>query len=274
MSARSRIRDLVHVEAGTTLVQLMISSALTAVVVGGAFSMANSVQTSWDRTRPLLEAGQVGRIVVERMQRDLHRTGVGIAWLLPPLPLIVPRPDGGIEIRHNEAGITRSLVAAMANTTADVEVGDVIGFQPGQRVVIFDADGSLDIITITDMDVAANTLSHAGVSKAYGPADGASVALLESISYWAEVVNGVPKLMRSVNGGSGQVVAENIQSFAVTYLNDASPSAPFAPVSEPEMLRILGVELVLELRAESPSLGAPRIVRFDARVSPRGLVLS
>lgn len=113
-------------EAGFSLLELLVASFASLFVVGGMMLMLNGLQDVHRNTQEVIDAQQMARLSLEQMQRDLQLAGVGLAWLIPPFPLIAPRADGGIDIRHNQGGLTAALTADMGGPNGAIVVADAV----------------------------------------------------------------------------------------------------------------------------------------------------
>ena len=263
-------------QRGAFLVELLLSTTLTLVVVGGLLTVFDSVRNVYTDRLAVLGVQQVARIAMERLKMDLHATGVGLAWSLPPTPLIIPRADGGVDLRENIAGLATALRADMGSSTSDIDVINAAGFSVGDKIAIYDAGGSIDYTSITNVDLGNDRIAHLGATKAYLQLDGAAIARITTISLYVDDIGGVQTLVRSVNGGAPLPLADGIVEFTISYYDNAQPPMPFAPDTIEKQTRVKGVDLVLRLRTPMPG-GDPypeHEIRLVSRVTPRALALS
>jgi type II secretory pathway pseudopilin PulG len=260
-------------EAGYSLIELMVAMLVSTLVVGGVMMMLNSIQDVNRDSQEIIDARQSTRIAMEQIQRDLQLAGVGLVWLVPPLPLVVPQPDGGIQLRHNQSGVTASLAADMANTTDAFTVDDTTGFAIGQMVGIYDSTGSIDMVDITGIDTANDRIMHGGVSKAYTVADGTALAWIQTITY---SVDAQERLTRQVDAEAAQPMAGNVIAFGVTYWNNATPTVVFVPNTTSLQMTIQTVQVDLTVETENTRLNTNqfRQATLTTRVTPRAMVLS
>lgn len=261
------------VTAGYSLIELMVAMLVSTLVVGGVMTMLTSIQEVQRDSQQLIDAQQQARISLEQIQRDLQQAGVGLAWLVAPLPLVVNNGANSIEIRHNQGGISSPLAADQAGTGAVLAVNDVTGFEIGQTAGVYDSTGSFDLVTITAIDAGNNRISHDGTTKAFTVADGTAVAHIETITYTIDAQN---RLMRQLDNDAPQPLAENIVNFNVTYWDNSDPTVVFNPVTNAQMLRIQTVQVALTIETVDPQLNTvnERQVTLTTRVTPRAIVLS
>jgi len=274
MSATERC-DPASAEAGFSLLEMLVASLISILVVGGILVMLDGIQQVHRDQQQLMDAQQSARLALEQMQRDLQLAGVGLAWMLSPLPAIVPRADGGFDIRHNQGGVTAALLNDMGSPTDPLDVDDVGGFETGMVVAIYDSSGTMDMVTLTDVKTDTHHLHHDGASKAYGAADGTSVARVLTISYWVDTVDVLSSLMRQEDDGLGQPVAHYVRSLNVGYYDDNRPPQLFTPVTIADLLRIRMVEVQITVEVENTRLtvGDRPAVTLNSRVTPRSMVL-
>lgn len=269
----SDVRRNAPAAAGYSLIELMVAMLVSTLVVGGVMTMLTSIQEVQRDAQQLIDAQQQARISLEQVQRDLQQAGVGLAWLVAPLPLIVPNGADSFEIRHNQGGLSSPLAADQAGTGGVLTVNDVTGFEVGKTAGVYDATGSFDLVTITAIDAGNNRISHDGTSKAFTVADGTAVAHIERITYAIDAQN---RLTRQIDNDAAQPLADNIVNFAVTYWDNSDPTVLFNPVTNAQMLRIQTVQVDLTIETVDPQLNTvnERQVTLTTRVTPRAIVLS
>ena len=215
---------------------------------------------------------------MEQIQRDVQIAGVGLLWLLPPTPVIIPRADGGIDIRQNQGGVMAGLTADMASNTDAFTVNDVTGFSPGMQVAVYDAGGSIDFVTITAVDTINERLIHDGASKAFTVADGSAVARILTISYYLQQIGGVWTMVREEDGANTVPIAANVvvAGTSILYWDDSLPSVLFNPNTNSLQLQITMIEITLEIETANTglNLNARRSSTLTTRITPRAMVLS
>ena len=263
-------------EAGFSLLELLVASLVSVLVVGGVLTMLVSLEGVHRDSQELIDAQQTARLALDQMSRDVQIAGVGLAWLLPPFPLVVPRADGGIDIRHNRGDVTAILAADMGGPNSSLQVDSAAGFEAGQQVGIYDAMGAMDVVDVISVDLGANRIVHSGASKAFLVADGTAVARIETISYMVQDIAGVSTLMRQEGNQAAQPIGQRIQTLAIAYWNDANPPAAFIPAGTVDQLRIRTVEINLVVQTENVRVNNQdlRTASLTTRITPRAIVLS
>ena len=274
--ARDKAARSLAGEDGFSLLELLIASLVSVFVVGGALTMLVNLEGVHRDTQELIDAQQTARLALEQMSRDIQMAGVGLAWLLPPFPLVVPRGDGGIDIRHNRGNVASMLAADMAGPNDSLIVASAVGFEAGQQIGVYDSMGSIDLVDVISVDLAANRIVHSGATKAYLVADGTAVARVETISYMVQNIAGVPMLMRQETNMAAQPIGARIQTLGLTYWDDGNPSVVFVPAGTVDQLRIRTVEIDLVFQTENVRLNTlqRRTSSLTTRVTPRAIALS
>lgn len=274
MSATDRSHRVIS-EGGFSLLEMLVASLISILIVGGVLLMLDGIQQVYRDQQQIMDSQQSARLAIEQMQRDLQLAGVGLAWMLSPLPAVVPRADGGFDIRHNQGGVTAVLLTDMGSPGDLLAVDDVSGFLVGMVVAIYDSSGTMDMVTLTNVDTATNQLHHDGASKAYRVSAGTSVARVLTISYWVDTVDVLSSLMRQEDDVQAQPVAHFVRNLRVAYFDDSQPPQLFTPVSIADQLRIRMVELELTVEVENTRLtvGDRPAVTLTSRVTPRAMVL-
>lgn len=263
-------------ERGFSLLELLVASLMAVLVVGGILFLLTGLQDVHRNQQELIDAQQGARLALDQMERDLRLAGVGLASMLAPLPVVVPRADGGVELLHNQGGVTTFLTQDMTGAGSALDVDDPSGFEAGMTVAVYDSSGTLDLATLTSVDTGTNQLFHDGASKAYTVAAGTSISRIQTIAYELQPVNGVLALLRRVDGDPPQPVALNVAALDLTYLDDDEPPQPFAPVTVADRLRIRAIEIELTIQTENVRLNTDQVrtVTLATRVTPRAIQLS
>jgi len=262
-------------QAGFSLLELLVASLMSVLVVGGMLLILDSLRDVHRDQQQLIDAQMTARLALEQMQRDIQLAGIGLLGMLSPMPVIEPRADGGIDVRYNSDNVTARLAANMSGPSGQLVVDDASGFSAGMEVVIYDSTGSFDRATLTL--VQGNSLSHDGtLSKVYQVTDGAAIKRVQTISYRLQSVNGVFWLQRQQDENDPQPVALNVRSMNITYYDDGSPPVAFTPATLADQLRVNVIEVTLVIETEDVRLNtnAERTVTLTARITPRSVMLT
>ena len=271
---RVRLSD----DEGLSLLELLVSSFISMVVVGGVMTMLVSVNDIHRDAQQVIDTQQSARIAMDQIQRDVQIAGVGLLWLLPPTPVIIPRADGGIDIRQNQGGVMAGLIADMGGPNDVFTVNDVTGFSPGMEIAVYDASGSIDFVTVTAVDTLNDRLSHDGASKAYTVAEGSAVARILTISYYLQQIGSVWTMVREEDGANTVPIAANVvvAGTSIVYWDDSLPPIVFNPNTNSLQLRITMIEISLEIETVDTTLNSNirRSATLTTRITPRAMVLS
>lgn len=266
-------REQISAEDGFSLLELLVVSLLMVVVVGGVLSMLVTVEEVNEDTQQLLDAQQMARSSLQQIQRDLQIAGVGLVWLLPPMPFIVPQAGGGLEVRHNADGVLQLLTQDMTGPGGYLTVADASGFQAGQMVAVYDDNGSLDLVTLTNVNQGTGRLYHGGASKAYTVGDATAVALVRRVVYRLDAGG---TLTRQVDGGPALPMATDTGVLDFTYFDNSTPAVQFNPTTAAQQLRVRIIGVRIEVAVPGQRLaGQPRPpLIYDVRVTPRAIAMA
>jgi type II secretory pathway pseudopilin PulG len=264
-----------HEERGFSLLELLVASAMSVLVVGGMLLMLDGLRDIYRDQSQLIDAQMTARLALERMQRDIELAGIGLLGMLSPLPVIEPRDDGGIDVRYNSGNVTARMSADAG--ASHFVVDDVSGFEVGMEVVAYDGTGAFDLLTLTTVEADNLHLHYSGIaSKTYKLADGAAVKRVQTTSYRLETVNDVFWLQRQQDSDPVQPVALNVRSMNIVYYDDANPPAVFTPVTLADQLRVNIIEVKLVVETEDVRLNTTqeRTVTLTRRITPRSAILA
>lgn len=264
-------REFAADQQGMSLLEMLVASLVTTMIVGGLMTMLNSMQFVSSDLESRTSAYQAARVAMDRIQRDITLAGVGLTPMLPVFPLISGRDDGGLTLRHNQEGVAYGLPANMPNDR-QVIVPAGHEFEEGQLVALYDASGSIELAGIATAGGTRLVLDRS-LSRTYRTADGAAVSRIQQLDYFVQVTDGASNLMRQIDGGTPQVIATDVVNFDVTFYNEDQPPAEFTPTTDVQRLRIRVVEVSLELRTALERIQAGDRPTFEltSRISPRAL---
>ena len=261
---------------GFSLLETLIASAMSVLVVGGMLLILDSLRDLHRDQQQLIDARMTARLGLSQMQRDIQLAGIGLLGMLSPLPVIEPRADGGIDIRYNSDNLTTRLSGS--GGSGHFNVADVSGFEVGMVVAVYDGTGAFDLTTLTVVEADKLHLHHdGGLSKTYQQADGAAVKRIQTTSYQLQsVAGGVFWLQRQQDNDTAQPVAINVRSMTITYYDDSNPPLAFTPATLADQLRvrIIEVTLVVETEDERLNTNEERTVSLTVRIAPRSVLLT
>ena len=252
-------------EAGYTIIELLVSTAIMITVTGAIFSLMNPAQGNAQAQPEVADMQQRMRIGTDTLSKELMMSGAGpyqgpvtgslVSFFAPVLPRRIGRVNPDPATVFKDDTITLSYIpnsysqttisAAMPDVSAELKVtnqpncpadaGNLCGFHEGMDVIIFDTSGNFDMFTITQVQDAAAHLQHRGqdLSKPYDI--GASVTQIVSNTYYLNTTTN--QLMR-YNGGDQDVpIVDNVVGVKFEYFGDPNPPlAPKPPAGEANCL--------------------------------------
>lgn len=205
-------------QAGYSLIELLISSAIMITITGAIFSLVNPSQGTSQTAPEISDLQQRSRVASNVLFNELIMSGAGtyqgdvrgalVNFFAPILPRRVGRinPDptvGNGSYRTDTITLAyipntysqTAINAPMPNVSAELKVkqqnncpndgGQLCGFKEGMEVIIFDTSGNFDVFTITEVQDDAAHLQHRGQDLSYPYDTGASVTQVRrNIYYW------------------------------------------------------------------------------------------
>lgn len=237
-------------EAGVTLLELVVSMAITLVVGAAAILLLNPVHDAFRRESDANDMRQRMRVAAELLRAGLRTAGSGvyttehrgplIQWLPPILPRRMGRwssdppstafSDRVTILRIPGTALQAPLASAMRSRGAPVEVHADPGcpvaraacaFTPGTQALVFDRTGAWDPIVVTG--VAGNALGHWPplLSKAYAPAEDAQIAAVEMQVLYHDSSR---RQLRRYDGNQSDLPAvDEVVELELRYLADPTP---------------------------------------------------
>jgi len=252
-------------EAGYTIIELLVSTAIMVTVTGAIFSLMNPAQGAGQAQPEVADMQQRMRVGNETLFKELVMSGAGpyqgpvtgslVNFFAPIIPRRIGRVNPDPETVFRDDAITLSYIpnsysqttisAAMPTPSAELKVtdqsncpadaGNLCGFQEGMDVIIFDTSGNFDLFTITQVQDAAAHLQHRGqaLSKSYDV--GASITQIVSNTFY---LNRQTNQLMRYNGGDIDVpLLDNVVDLKFEYFGDPNPPvAPKPPAGEENCL--------------------------------------
>ncbi len=252
-------------EAGYTLIELLVSTAIMITVTGAIFSLMNPAQGNAQTQPEVADMQQRMRIGNDTIFKELVMSGAGpyqgpvtgslVNFFAPILPRRVgfQNPDPPATFRSDTITLSyipnsysqTTISQAMPTPSAELKVtdqpncpadaGNLCGFKEGMDVIIFDQSGNFDIFTITQVQDAAAHLQHRGqdLSKAYDV--GASVTQIVSYTYYLNTQTN--QLMRYNGYTEDEPIVDNVVDLKFEYFGDPNPPVqPKPPAGEANCL--------------------------------------
>jgi prepilin-type N-terminal cleavage/methylation domain-containing protein len=244
-------------EAGFSLIEVLVATAIMLVVTGGIFTVLNPSGAMFKAQPEVVDMQQRLRIGVDTLTRDLMMAGAGaysgsqsgsLAGFFAPIqPTIqgnqAPPDLGAFPAAYRDNAITifyvpstssqTSISQAMPNSSAELKVSaesgcpngaNLCGFTVGMSVLIYDDTGSFDTMTITQVQDAAAHLQHnqqGNLSKSYGI--GAKVVQYQDHVYYYDPIN--RQLMHYDGYQTITPVLDEVVGLNFEYYGDPQPPA-------------------------------------------------
>ena len=259
-------------QAGFSLIEMLVATALLLIVTGSVFSMLNPAHGTFQAQPEAADMQQRLRVAADMVQKDFVMAGAGTYsgsmvgtldnYFAPVLPHRVGTitPDAPGTFRANplcplscSSAVTIMYVPTttaqttirtdMPNESAELKVNaqagcpvgdDLCGFESGMRVLIFDPSGAYDIFTITQVQGDALHLQHRDDKFTTTYEAGAWITAITSHTYYLED-NGTDTFqLRHYDGYQTDLpIADNVVDFRVEFFGEPAPPALTRPVTDP-----------------------------------------
>ena len=242
-------------EAGFSLMEVLVATAIMLTVTGGIFTAMNPSGQMFQAQPEVVDIQQRIRIGVDTLTRDLVMAGAGaysgsqagsLAGFFAP---IQPSRQGQIAQYDDGPGAYKTdaitlfyvpstssqttISQGMPNVSAELKVAaeagcpngaNLCGFMQGMQVLIYDDTGAYDTMTITQVQDAAAHLQHnqqGDLSKSYDV--GAKVVQFQEHIYYYDGVN--RKLMHYDGYQTATPVLDEVVGLNFEYYGDPQPPA-------------------------------------------------
>lgn len=240
-------------DAGFSLTELLISTAIMLTVTGAIFGLMAPSQGTAQVQPEVADMQQRMRVGSEALFKELVMAGAGpyqgattgslVHFFAPILPRRTGRtsadPTRGLSSVKTDA-ITLSYIpnsysqttisSAMPNVSAELKVFDqpncpkgeeLCGFEEGMQVIIFDTSGNFDTFVITQVQDSAGHLQHRQQPLNYPYGIGAQITQIVSNTYYLDRTTS--KLMR-YNGADEEIaLADDVVDLQFAYYGDPAP---------------------------------------------------
>lgn len=245
-------------QRGLTLVELVVATAVTLVVIGSALTVIAHAQRIFRAAPEKTDVHQRVRVGVDALVKDLVMAGAGTYMgratgsLLFTLAPVMPyrafgdSPDPAAGVRHRPDAFSFLYVPSTSSQTwlqtalpagaLDVELASapncppstarqVCGLEAHDRVLLFDDAGRADVFRVDDVVAGWLRLAHRGTPVAAGYAAGSQVAEIRLGTYYlkGDSAPGTSQLMRHDGWGTDLPVVDEVVSLAFRYFGDPEP---------------------------------------------------
>jgi prepilin-type N-terminal cleavage/methylation domain-containing protein len=246
-------------DAGYTLVELLISTAIMLVVTGAIFSIVNPARDTSQVQPEMSDQQQRLRVGAEMLYKDLVMAGAGVyqgassgslmKYFAPIQPYrtgrVDPDPAKGIFYRPDAISMVyvpntaaqTTIRVKMPQPSAEIKVnaqpncpvGDTLcGFKNDMSLLIFDDTGTWDSFEVTNVQDEALHLQHRGqvFNKAYD--EGANIVQADWHTYY---LNAATNQLMHYDGLTTETpVVDNVVGLLFTYFGTPNPPTEPKPV--------------------------------------------
>ena len=250
MSTTSRLRS----QAGYSIVELLVSTAIMLTVTGAIFSMVNPAQGTAQAQPEISDLQQRMRVGADTLFKELMMSGAGpyfgartgslVNYFAPIVPrrLGMTNGDGKTVFRSDTVTLSyipnsysqTTIEQAMPPNSAELKVTyppncpaskTLCGFEEGMTVLIFDNSGHYDTFTITQVQDSAGHLQHRGQDLNYTYNAGSTITQIVSNTYYRNAATN--QLMRYDGVTSEVPIVDDVVGLQFEYFGDpASPTQP------------------------------------------------
>jgi prepilin-type N-terminal cleavage/methylation domain-containing protein len=249
-------------ERGFSLVEVLISTAISVSATLIACRLAAGAQTNWRVAAARVDLQQRARAAADMFSRALLEAGAGAQAgpaygpLSRHVPAVLPRrvgvrgahpfdqfqPDSFTAVRVLAEAVHGTLALPMPPGSAAMELAAVTGcpvptcgFAEGSTALLIDPDGSYDIFTVTDVGTTALTVRARGPGSGRTHRVGSPVLSIDSSSFF---VDPSAFVLHRYDGDASDVPAiDDVVGMDVRYYAARQPPAwPRPPTGEANCL--------------------------------------
>jgi hypothetical protein len=244
-------RPLARSEAGYSLLEMLVSTAIMVTITGAIFTIVNPAQGT-SRTQPeAADMQQRARIGADTLFKDLVMAGAGpyqgtttgslANFFAPIFPYrmgkVSPDPPGSykdntitiVYVPNTSAQTT--IRDPMPNVSSEIKVNaqpncpvgdELCGFKEGMSVLIFDPlTGAFDTFEITRVQTSALHLQHKGQNLSEAYPSGANIAQAQYHTYWHDTTQ---NQLRHYDGLDTDIpIVDNVVDLKFEYWGDPEP---------------------------------------------------
>lgn len=272
-------------DAGFSLVELLVSTAIMVTITGAIFTLVNPSQGT-SKTQPeVADLQQRMRVGSEVLFKELLMAGAGpyqgpvrgalVDYFAPILPRRTGRiaPDNFTVVRSDALTLTyvpntasqTTISQPMPNVSSEMKVNPqnncpnpgidpLCGFTPGMDLIIFDVAGNFDTFSITEVQADAAHLQHRGQDFIVPYGAGSAVTQIKTHTYYLDRAT---NQLKQYDGVSTDLpIVDNVVDLRFEYFGDPQP--PTKPMPPKGMANCLYDEMgnYLGLATLNPTEGS------------------
>ncbi|MGB9627790.1 MAG: prepilin-type N-terminal cleavage/methylation domain-containing protein [Thermodesulfobacteriota bacterium] len=255
-------------ERGITLIELLVTLAISAILVAGIYKTFISQQHTYAVQEQVVDVQQNVRIAINQMMRELRMAGYGIDskfWdeytgadpLHGKYKNAITPEDGGQKVTIVSALLQATTLASNADSGSntlllnDASIFDIAGKKyfsingiESHRIksITYNVDGDKDQISL-----------FPGVTLTQDHKAGDPVFMILAVTYSLGVVDGKTCLLRDENLGDGaQPVAENIESLQFQYVMNTGETLVDVPANRRDDIRMVQATVIAKTAQTDP----------------------
>jgi len=244
-------------QAGFTLVELVIAALVVALVMSAVLASASLAQATYRVHAEAADMDQRTRVLVHALQHDLTLAGAGLdqgplaGALTQSFAPILPRAIGtdgpeaatasAITVRYVPAGSPQTTIlddlaggatAVRVATDGACPAADAVcGFSAGMQVAVFDGSGAYDLLVIADVQGGALRFRAPTEGSILPLAAGSAITAVVSRSYY---LNESEARVYRYDGFQSRVpLVDNIVQLAFEYRGEPVPPIARRNASDP-----------------------------------------
>jgi hypothetical protein len=227
---QSRVVGRLRDESGMTIMELLVGAGLALFVIGTVFAGVRVQGRAAAFQTGLADAQLTSRGAGELLLQDMRMAGFGMLGVSPDdaedFPPLEVEQSGGVTtltLRGAFDNVTTTLAGAATKTQTTLNVNPpAMGAFAVNNLVLVDSGLSSEVFTITGVGSSGGNvqLALSGPLKNDYPL-GPFVTQLEVVNYTFGAEGGSNMLRRN-----GQVVAENVPTFQVQYVDEDGTVSP------------------------------------------------
>ena len=245
-------------QEGFSLVELLVASLITVIVVAGAFELAAPAQRMFQAQPEAADMQQRMRVAVDALRRDLVMAGAGtyagpalgplndVVAPVMPLRAFGDAPDQAQNTFFRSDAISFLYVPSTPSQTrlsAPLAPGaldplidtpqncplaasqQVCGFAGGDRVLLTNTSGDWDVYSLDQVVSGAMTLLHRGQPSSASYPVGSALSVIRAGSYFlkSDVAAGTYQLMRHDGWTTELPVVDEVVALEFRYFGAALP---------------------------------------------------
>jgi Tfp pilus assembly protein PilW len=245
-------------EAGFSVLELLISTAIMLAVTGAIFSLVNPSQGTAQTQPEMADLQQRMRIGSDTIFKELLMAGAGpyfgprtgslVGFFAPVIPRRTGRTNPDARNVFRPDAITLSYIpnsysqttieSAMPPNSAEIKVTyppncpqakDLCGFEEGMVVIIFDSTGHYDTFEITKVQDSAGHLQHRGQTLNHQYEAGATITQIVNNTYYRNAATN--QLMRFDGSTTDVALVDNVVGLQFDYFGDPNPPVQPKPAT-------------------------------------------